>query len=538
MASLGRASAMIAAGTLASRVTGLLRAMVLVAAIGAVGRASDAFTIANQLPNYVFQVISAGLITAVLVPQIVKWSAREDGGRSHLSKLLTLGTVVLLGVMAITMVLAPWIVRLMGPDFTDDQWELSTAFALWCLPQVFFYGMFALLGETLNARRVFGPYAWAPIANNVVTIAGFSVFIVLFGEGRRHVHQWDPAMIAFIGSVATLGIVAQTVTLAFFWRRTGLSLRPDFGWRALELGDVRKLAGWSFAMLLVGLLTSFVQLRVMSAASGSDASATVWFNAWLVFMLPYSIIVMSIGTPYFTQLSEHAAAGRDDEVRSDIGRSIRTLGVLIVIAAAALMVAAVPASRIFTGSEEEAVAAGPVLVGFLVGLVPLAVQFVVQRTFYAYGDTRTPFLFTVFQAAIAISLALVMPYVFSLGYLTAAIALCQSISSLAQVILASWLLRRRLGALGMGANVWALIRFSLAAIPAAAAALAVYILNGGDGGWMAAAGVSGIAGKLLAAVGTGVLGLVAVVVYVAILALFRAPELRTATGLVRRLIGR
>ncbi|MBO3661919.1 murein biosynthesis integral membrane protein MurJ [Microbacterium stercoris] len=538
MAGLGRASAMIAAGTLVSRVTGLLRSVALVAAIGGFGKASDAFGIANQLPNYVFQVLSAGLITAVLVPQIVKWSARDDGGKAHLSKLFTLGTVVLFAVTLIATVAAPWLVRLMGANWPEYQVALATAFAYWCLPQVFFYGMFALIGETLNARRVFGPYAWAPIVNNVVTIVGFGAFILIFGGERSAVDQWDSTTIAVMGAITTFGIVAQTVVLVFFWRRTGLSLRPDFGWRGLGLGEVRNLAGWSFGMLLVGLVVSTVQQRVISGASGDNASAMVWFNAWLVFMLPYSIIVMSIGTPYFTQLSEHASAGRDKEVRADIGRSIRTLGVLIVIAAAALMVAAVPASRIFTGSEEEAVAAGPVLIGFLVGLVPLAVQFVVQRTFYAYGDTRTPFFFTVFQAAIAIGLALLMPYVASLGFLTATIALSQSLSSLAQVILATWLLRRRLGPLGMVENVWALIRFTLAAIPAGAVALVVYILNGGNDGWMAAAGVSGIPGKLLAAVGTGVLGVVAVVVYVAILALFRAPELRTATGLVRRLVGR
>ncbi|MBF0816651.1 murein biosynthesis integral membrane protein MurJ [Microbacterium paludicola] len=538
MPSLGRASAMIAAGTIASRATGLIRAVVLVTAIGAFGEASDAFSVANQLPNYVFQVLSAGLITAVLVPQIVKWSAREDGGRAHLSKLFTLGTIAMLAVTAVAMLLAPWLIALLGRDWAPDQRALGTAFAYWCLPQVFFYGMFALIGETLNARRVFGPYAWAPIVNNIVSIIGFAAFIVIFGGERSELHQWDPLLIGVFGGITTFGIVAQTIVLVIFWRRTGLSLRPDFRWRGMGLGDLRDLARWSFAMLLVGLVVSVVQQQVISDASGDDASATVWMNAWLVFMLPYSIIVMSIGTPYFTQLSEHASEGRDDEVRADIGRAIRTLGLLVVIAAVALMVAAVPASRVFTGSEEQAVAAAPVLIGFLASLVPLAVQFIVQRAFYAYGDTRTPFLFTAFQAAIAIGLALLMPLIFSEGYLAAAVAFCQSLSSLAQVILASWLLHRRLGSLGMGTSIWALTRFTLAAIPAGIAAFAVYILAGGDGSWMAGSGIDGIPGKLLAAVGAGILGLIAIVVYIAILALFRAPELRTTAGLVRRLTGR
>jgi putative peptidoglycan lipid II flippase len=261
----------------------------------------------------------------------------------------------------------------------------------------------------------------------------------------------------------------------------------------------------------------------------------VWFNAWLVFMFPYSVIVMSIGTPYFTQLSEHASAGRDEEVLADIGRSIRVLGLLCVIAAAAVAAAAVPATRVFTGSPAEAVAASPVLVGFLVGLVPLAVQFVVQRTFYAYGDTRTPFWFTVFQGVLAVGFAALAFALFSgdelRPYLTAAVATGQSISSLAQVVLASWLLRRRIGPLGMGASLWALARFALAALPAAAAGYGVFLWSGGAQGWMTA-------DKLWGALGCAVIGGTCVLVYAIVLALFHSPELKSVTGLVRRVIRR
>ena len=75
--------------------------------------------------------------------------------------------------------------QLYAPDFPPDQLALATAFAYWCLPQILFYGLYALVGESLNARRVFGPFTWAPIVNNLVSIAGFLVFIWLFGAGRR-----------------------------------------------------------------------------------------------------------------------------------------------------------------------------------------------------------------------------------------------------------------------------------------------------------------------------------------------------------------
>lgn len=526
---IARASVLIGAGTIVSRLTGLLRTIVLVAAIGSVGsRAGDAFAVANQLPNNIYALISTGLLTAVIVPQIVKAAAHADGGEAFTSKLLTLGTVVLLGTTAIAVAVAPWLVVLYAPHFEPDQLALATAFAYWCLPQIFFYGLFALLGEILNARRVFGPYTWAPIVNNLVSIAGFAVFIVVFGPGQSIVSEWTPAMIAILAGTATLGIVLQTALLLFFWRRAGLHLRPDFRWRGVGLDQLGRLAGWTFLMVLAGQLAGLVQSRVLSDASGAGAAIMATQNAWLIFMLPYSIIVLSIGTPYFTQLSEHAHAGRDDEVRGDIARSIRTLGLFTMLATAALMVASIPASRIFTDSAAQAVDAALVLVCFLVSLVPLAVLFVVQRTFYAYDDTRTPFFFTLLQTGLVIATALIAQATLPLEQLAAGVALGQSLSSVVQVVIATWLLHRRLGSIGTGGWMLSLGRFALAAVPAAAAGWGTFLLLGGVDGWT-------VSDRLLGAVGTALIGGVAALVYLGALWVLRAPELAVVGPLVRRL---
>jgi putative peptidoglycan lipid II flippase len=350
------------------------------------------------------------------------------------------------------------------------------------------------------------------------------------------VSDWTPEAIAWLAGTATLGIIVQAGVLLLFWRRTGIRVRPDFRWRGVGLNHIGRLAGWTFLMVLAGQLAGLVQTRIVGAASGSGASVFAMQNAWLIFMLPYSIIVLSIGTPYFTQLSEHAAAGRDDDVRGDIGRSIRILGLFIVIATAALAVAAIPASRIFTNSSDDAVQAAVVLVCFLVGLIPLAVLFVVQRTFYAYGDTRTPFFFTLFQCVLVvltavIASALVTGGTLPIGYLTAGVALGQSLASLLQVILASWLLHRRLGDLGMRRTLLTLGRFAIAAIPAGAAGWLTFVLLGGADGWI-------LTDKLTGAIGTVLIGAVCLAVYAGLLALLRAPELTMATDLARRLLKR
>jgi putative peptidoglycan lipid II flippase len=527
---LGRASALIGAGTVVSRLTGFLRAIVLVSAVGAVTGSGNAFAIANQLPNNIYAIISTGLLSAVVVPQIVKAAAHDDGGRAFVSRLFTLGTVVLLAVTVVATLAAPLLVQLYAPQFDADQQALATAFAYWCLPQIVFYGLYALVGESLNARGVYGPFTWAPIVNNVISIAGFGAFIAFFGPAPA-VGAWTPSMIAVLAGTATAGIVVQAGILFAFWRRTGLHVQPDFVWRGVGLGQIGRLAGWTFLMVVAGQLAGLVQSRILSEAAEDYPGVMVSQNAWLLFMLPYSIIVLSIGTPYFTRLSQHVSEGRDEEVRADIARSIRILGLFVVIATAALAVAAVPASRIFTGSADEAVAAAGVLLCFLACLVPLAVLFVVQRTFYAYDDTRTPFFFTLLQSALVVGTALAAQTLLPVEHLAAGIALGQSFASIVQVIVATILLNRRLGGVGTAGWIAALLRFALAALPAAATGWGVYLLLGGIDGWTSD-------DKVFGALGAAIIGTVCLAVYVAILALFRTPELAPAMQVARRLLGR
>jgi putative peptidoglycan lipid II flippase len=541
VSSLGRASAVIGAGTLVSRVTGLLRSIVLVGVLGSVSSgAADAFTYANQLPNSVFSLISVGVLTAVIVPQIVKATADADGGNAFISKLFTLGTVVLVVLTALATACAPWLVHIVAGQAKPDILALATALAYWCLPQILLYGLYALLGEALNARRIFGPFTWAPVVNNLISIAGFLALGALFAPVPTRASEWTPTMITLLGGTATLGIALQAVVLLVFWRRTGLALKPDFRWRGVGLGTVGRLAGWTFLMAFASLAAGTLQGFIISEAAGIDASATVTTNAWLIFMLPYSVIVLSIGTPYFTQISEHAAAGRDDEVRADIARSIRTLLFFIAAAVAAVAAAAIPASRVFTKdtefvtAESAAQSAALVLICYLVSLIPLTILFIVQRTFYAYDDTRTPFWFVMFQCVLIVvtalgAWALFQNDVIPLSLLAAAVALGQSIASILQTVVAAWLLHRKIGGLQVGSWMTAIGRFAIAAIPAGAAGWGVFVLSGGVDGWM-------LDGQLVGALGTAFIGLVVVIVYLGILALLRAPELKVAGTLVRRFL--
>lgn len=537
MASLGRASAIIGAGTLVSRLTGLLRTVVLVMVLGSVGsRAADAFTTANMLPTNIYELIAAGVITGIIVPQIVTAAGHTDGGAKFVSKLLTLGTTILVAATAVVLAIAPLLIWLYVPDYTPEQRALTLALAYWCLPQLLFYGLYALLGEVLNARKVFGPYSWAPTVNNIVSIAGFGVFLAVFGGPTPEVDDWTTPMITMLGATATIGIALQAGVLLFFWRRTGLKVRPDFHWRGMGLRHIGTLAWWTLLTVIVGQLAGLVQSRVVSGASGDGAAITVIVYAWLIFMLPHSIVAMSISTTYFTRLSEQVAAGQGDQVGPNLDESIRALSVFAFGSMAALSAASVPISRIFTDDGDQAAMMAWVLCAYLVALVPFGILVIVRRAFFAFQDTRTPFWFSLVQCVLAAGGAGLAALGVAQGwlplvFLAAGVALTQSLSTFVQLPVAIALLRRHTGALPWAATWRALSRFALASVPAFAGGWATFLLLGGVSGWTTS-------DRLLGIVGGAIVGGVSLLIYVAVLALLRTPELGVAVRGVRRALGR
>jgi len=537
-ASLGRASAALAAGTLVSRVLGFASAAVLAWAIGPQNPGANAFALANQLPNNIYAIVAAGVLSAVLVPQIVRAGLHRDGGQDFVNRLITLGVVVFLAATIIATLCAPLLVDLYtveGGALADGR-ALAITFAYWCLPQIFFYAIYSLLGEVLNARAVFGPFTWAPVLNNVVVIVSLLTFAALFGVDPAHQdpQSWTAAQIALLAGGATLGIAAQALVLLAFWRRTGLSFRPDFRWRGVGLGGTVRAAGWTFAMIVVTQLAGIVQSRVAFTAGADDASVAVLRIAWLIFMLPHSIIAVSIATPYFTRMSADARDGDTSAVRDSLSSSLRTIGLLVTGSAAALAAAALPFAAVFSNAPREVVGIGGVLLAYLIGLVPFSVLFLLQRAYYALGDTRTPFLFQVVQSVLFVAGALAVTLAPD-ELVAAGIALVTSLAGTVQCAVAAVLLRRRLGG-GGGARI--LRRFGaylLATIPAAAAGLGILWLLGGlpaDGGGFA------VSGRMQGALSVALIGLVTLAVYLGVLALARIPEVRELRDLARRITAR
>lgn len=408
--SMTQSSLVMFAGTLVSRVLGLVRSPLLLGAVVGINYpVANAFDIANRLPNLIYMLVIGGVVNAVLVPAIVRATKNSrDDGAAFINKLLTVAIVGLgFATLALTLA-APLIVKLFAATMSDSWFSVTVAFAFWCIPQVFFYGLYTVLGQILNARENFGPYMWAPALNNIVAIIGLLAMIVVFGsvnpESGSDPAVWDGARVALLGGSATAGIAAQALILIFPMRKLGIRFRPDFKWRGSGLGGAAKASWWMLLTMVTGIIPTALTTNVSAGATdraisnGQNvldvAGNAAYSTAYALYSLPTSLIVVSIATAMFTRLAKAAANRNIRAVRHTTSATLRVVGMLMVLSQVGITVLAVPLVRILaaTVSMNEVVAIARVLIAMTIGLVFVGATTVLNRVYYAYEDTRGAFL--------------------------------------------------------------------------------------------------------------------------------------------------
>lgn len=480
--SLARSGAVMAAGTLASRVLGMVKGVLLTAILGTALTGST-FDVANTLPNNLYLLIAGGVLNAVLVPALARAATHDDGGEDFVNRLLTLALVVMVAATVLATVAAPLLIRFYAsPRWSDGAIALATTFAFVCLPQIFFYGLYTLLGQVLSSRGRFGAYMWAPALANLVTIGALLSYLGRGLPRQAPVGAWTPEMTWVVAGGATLGIVVQALVLLLPLRRMGFRYRPVWGFRGVGLGTAGRVAGWTFAALAVSqvgfLVTSQVLTYADGVADGLHVQATgkvPYTNAFILFMLPHSLITVSLVTALFTRMSHAASRGSDAEVVRDLRRGMRTTAALLVpVSVGGTLLAPLVTASIFLGNpttQTDAIAR--VLVPMLVGLVPYGWLYLVQRAFYAYEDARTPFWLQVAVSVVA-SLVNLASFLLPPQWVGVGVGVGQTVSNLLAGLLGLHLLRRRLGRLGLAPVVQQNARLLTASLVAAAVATPAY----------------------------------------------------------------
>ncbi|MFL6088845.1 MAG: murein biosynthesis integral membrane protein MurJ [Aeromicrobium sp.] len=451
--SVSRHSAWMALGTVVSRLTGFVRLYLLAYTIGS-HLDADLFNNANTIPNTLYILVAGGVFNVVLVPQMVRAMKRDpDGGDAYVNRVITLGLLVVALATVVLVLAVPLILHIVpgGQLFApgnEQQYASARLLMFLCMPQVFLYGSFVLLGQVLNARGVFGPMMWAPIANNLVAVATLVTYLVVFGGSDGH-DGFTTQQGLLLGIGSTLGIATQAALLLPFLRRAGFHYRPRFDFRHTGLGHTLRLGAWTLGFIVANQVAYIVVQRLgiaatlQGAATGRPAAgSTVYEIGYLMSQLPHGVVTVSLATAVIPLLSSLAADRQLDELGRELQRVLRLVLALvapIATAAAVLGPSAVHAIA-YGGVRANATAIGWTLAAFAPGMIAFAVHYLMLRGFYAMENTRTPFLIQLAVAGTNIVAAVVFTSAVDAAHVSVALALAFGASYLVGATLSASLL--------------------------------------------------------------------------------------------------
>jgi putative peptidoglycan lipid II flippase len=525
-----------ALATLVSRLTGFARIVLLATILGAA--LSSAFSVANQLPNLIAALVLEATFTAIFVPVLARAERDDpDGGTAFVRRLVTLATALLVVVTVLSVAAAPLLVRLMlGSDPLVNR-SLTTAFAYLLLPQVLFYGLSSVFMAILNTRNVFGPPAWAPVVNNIVAIATLGLYVLVPGELSVDPVEMGNAKLLVLGIGTTLGVFAQTAVLLVAIRQERISLRPQWG-----IDDRLKKFGTMAAAMVLYVLISQIGLIVGNQiASAAAASGPAIYNyTWLVLMLPFGIIGVTVLTVVMPRLSRNAAADDIPAVLADLSLATR-LTMVTLIPIVAMMTVGGPAigSALFAYGNFGEVDAGYLGMAITLSaftLIPYALVLLQLRVFYAREQPWTPILLIVVITTVKIVASLLAPYLTDDRELVAGyLGLANGLGFLAGATVGYFLLRASLGSPARRLVSLQVVRTILVTVAASLIAGLVAHIIDQLLGLEALTRNWGGAGSLLRLL---VLGLIMIPIIAWVMLAARVPDAEAALAAARRRLGR
>ncbi|MGY6501371.1 MAG: murein biosynthesis integral membrane protein MurJ [Acidimicrobiales bacterium] len=473
---LVRSSALVAIGTGLSRVTGLVRVWALSYAL-AFTFLTDAYTIANTMPNLVYELLLGGVLSATLVPIFTERVKHDDGGTSAV---VTVATLALVVVTAVGFVAAPAIFALYGSAITGASAaevaayrDVGTTLLRYLMPQVLFYGLITLVTAMLHARRSYLAPAYAPVLNNLVVSAMlFSLPTImgrsLKGEGAVLDASGDSTLLIFLGVGTTVGVAAMALAMvpAFLRARPPIRFNPDFRHPAVR--SLLTLSGWTVGYVVANQLTlSIVYYIAQSQDEGNVASYAV---AFIFFQLPHGLLAVSLMTTFMPELTMAAQAGDEAAYRERFTTGVRLMALAVLPATFGYLALSLPVVDLLPiGAEAPTETTAGILAAFSIGLFGFSVYLFALRGFYARKNTKTPFLLNLCQNGM--NLALALPLVMWGG--VQGLALAYSVSYLAAAALALWALARATGGLGVRSMASSVVRMAIAGAACGAAAWAV-----------------------------------------------------------------
>lgn len=436
-----------AVATLLSRITGFVRTVLIGAALGeAVG---SAFNIANTLPNLITELVLGAVLTSLVVPLLVRAEKEDpDRGAAFIRRLFTLTFTLMLAVTILAVVAAPLLTRIALDEDSKVDVGMSTSFAYLLLPQIVFYAVFSVMMAVLNTKGYFKPGAWAPVANNVVTIGVLGLYYLLPHSASGSVT--DPHML-LLGLGTTTGVVVQALIMVPYLKKAGIDLRPLWGLDA----RLKKFGGMALAIVVYVLISQigFV-LNNRIAAAADEGAPIIYAQAWQLLQMPYGIIGVTLLTAFMPRLSRNAADGDDKAVVKDLSTATRlTMLAMVPVIVYLTAFGTVIGPALFgygNFSDEAANVLGWTISFSAFTLIPYAMVLLHLRVFYAREEVWTPTFIIAGITVTKLVLAYLAPHVASEPRLVVVLlAAANGMGFVAGAIIGQRLLRRSLGNLDM-----------------------------------------------------------------------------------------
>ncbi len=515
----------------------MFRDIALVAAIGT-GVFSDTYSIANSIPNIIYILIAGGAINAVFIPALIRHMEDDvDNGKQFTDQLLTLVGLILLGIVLLTVLIASLIVHLYATrEWTPEEFDVATMFARWCLPQIFFYGIYTLVSQILNSRNSFSLPMYAPIVNNVIVIVTAGIFIALMSEVPT-TSTVTPTQISLLGFGTTLGVMAQALILIPAMRKSGYTFRPNFQFRNVGNRKVGNLAKWTIGFVLVNqitflMVTNLTTLANVLVSSDPDAVAvgfTSYQKGQLMMMLPHSIITVSVITALLPRLSRQAHDKNLSAFGGELSASLRLVSSLIIPSAFFLLVCGPWIGELLYGYGASSAAQGAALGGvasmFAIGLPAFSLFYVLLRSYYAQENTKTPFMINLGFNALHILIGFALFRLLPEGWKVAGLALGYSISYLVTCALTWHRVGKRVPELNGNGHLRLIVRVTAASFISAAVS---YFMV-----WLAVAAQAELSALILG-LAIAIFAILFSLLYLGLAKAFRISEVSAVLALVRR----
>ena len=442
-----RAAGIVSAAVALSRLTGLAREIVMARLFGA-GVVYDAFQVGFRIPNLTRDLFAEGALSSAFVPTLTQYlTTKGRREAAELSGQVTTALLLIVGaVCAFGMVFSPQIVRLLAPGFEQipGKFELAVRLTRIMFP---FLLMVALAAHAMGALNANDRYGVPALASTFFNVGSVTIGVALGATvGRRFGHGLILSMACGVVAGGALQWLWQVPSL----RRVGFHWRPALDWRHPGLRQMGRL------MLPAIVGNAAVQINVMVntnlASSITDAAGHVingpvsWLGyAFRFLQLPLGLFGVAIASATLPAVSRCAAAGRIDEFRETVARSLGMLLLLTVPASVGLavlgesMIGAVYQGGRFLAFDTHQTAVA--LTCYSVGLVGYAAIKVLAPAFYALNDSRTPVLISVASVGVNFAAALALLRWTGLGH--AGLALATSLVALLGAALLFAALARR-----------------------------------------------------------------------------------------------